>query len=216
MSVLVDPHEATAQFHAMTDGTAEDWSIIYEESKVHALALPKRILAHLELLRGDRGGFAVDRLEHSLQTATRAFQDGRDEEYVVCALLHDIGDTLGPLNHAEVAAVLLKPYVSERNHWMINNHGIFQAYYFFHFAGLDRNMRDRFRDHPDFEYTLEFCDRYDQNSFDPDFKSMPIETFVPMLNRVLTQPKRSIYLPEVDQRVEAATVVSVDRVSRQV
>ena len=214
MNVLVDPHHATAQFHAMTEGTAEDWGIIYEESKVHARALPERVLAHLELLRGDRGGFAVDRLEHSLQTATRAFQDGRDEEYVVCALLHDIGDTLGPLNHAEVAAVLLKPYVSERNHWMVDNHGIFQAYYFFHFAGLDRNLRDRFRDHPDFEYTLEFCDRYDQNSFDPHFESMPLEAFVPMLNRVLTKPKRSIYMPEAEQAADAIAGIPAEHQPR--
>ncbi len=193
---VADAEEPHAKFHAMSDGTAEDWLLIYNETLPHARALPDRVLGHLELLRGDRGGFAVDRLEHSLQTATRAFQDGRDEEYVVCALLHDIGDTLGPLNHAEIAAVMLKPFVSDRNHWMVDKHGIFQGYYFFHFAGLDRNMRDQYRGHPDFEYTLEFCDKYDQNSFDPSFKSMPLHAFEPMLRRVLTKPKRSIYLPK--------------------
>ncbi len=187
------PH---AKFHAMTEGSAEDWGIIYEDAKLHAQALPDRVLVHLELLRGDRGGFAVDRLEHSLQTATRALRDGRDEEYVVCALLHDIGDTLGPLNHAEVAATILKPFVSDRNYWMINNHGIFQAYYFLHFAGLDRNIRDQLRDHPDFDYTLQFCDRYDQNSFDPDYDNLPLTYFEPMIRRVLSKPRKSIYLPE--------------------
>lgn len=186
--------EARAKFHAMIDGTQEEWMVISRAAAEFGRGLPDRIIAHLNLLEGDCGGFAVDRLEHSLQTATRAHQAGMDEEYVVCALLHDIGDTLGPRNHADVAAAIVQPYVSERNHWMVANHAIFQGYYFFHHLGLDRNMRDQFRGHPDFEYTAQFCHLFDQEAFDPNFKSMPLEAFAPMLQRVLAVPKRSIYL----------------------
>ena len=188
--------EARAKFHAMVDGTQEDWMVIGRASVEFRQGLPDRMLAHLNMLKGDCGGFAVDRLEHSLQTATRAHRDGRDEEYVVCALIHDIGDILGPSNHAEIGAVILKPYISERNHWMMDKHGIFQGYYFFHHIGLDRDMRDEFRGHPDFEYTAQFCHLYDQNAFDPTYESMPLEAFEPMLRRVLAAPKRSIYMRE--------------------
>ena len=182
-----------AKFHSMTEGTQEDWMAIGMAAAPHRGELPDRIMAHLNLLRGDHGGFAVDRLEHSLQTATRAHKDGRDEEYVVCALVHDIGDILLPANHAELGATILKPYISERNHWMMDKHGIFQGYYFFHYLGLDRDMREQFRGHPDFEYCAQFCHLYDQNSFDPNYESMPLEAFEPMLRRVLAAPKQSIY-----------------------
>lgn len=186
----------SAKFHAMTEGTLEDWMAIGRAGAPYRNELPDRMLAHLKMLEADSGGFAVTRLEHSLQTATRAFKDGRDEEYVVCALVHDIGDILGPSNHAEIGAIIMKPYVSERNFWMMDKHGIFQGYYFFHYLGLDRDMRDQYRGHPDFEYTAQFCHQYDQNSFDPAYESMPLEAFEPMLRRVLAAPKRSIYRRE--------------------
>ena len=132
-----------ASFTKMVNGTADDYKIIGEWGKDHTLSLSKRLIDHMKLLKGDTGGFAVDRLTHCLQTATRAHKDGRDVEYVVCALLHDIGDTLGPSNHADIAATILEPYVSEENHWIVKHHGIFQGYYFFHFLGLDKNMRDK-------------------------------------------------------------------------
>ncbi|ODT62917.1 MAG: phosphohydrolase [Phenylobacterium sp. SCN 69-14] len=188
--------QAQAKFTAMTEGTQDDWMAIMRAAGPFNRELPDRLLSHLKMLGGDFGGYPVDRLEHSLQTATRAFQDGRDEEYVVCALLHDIGDLLGPTNHAEIGAVILKPYVSERNHWMLDKHGVFQGYYFFHHLGLDRDMREQYRGHPDFEYTAQFCHLYDQNSFDPKFESMPLEAFEPMVRRVLERPKRSIYKRE--------------------
>ena len=188
-----DHAEGRAQFHAMAEGTQEDWAKIAMASAVFNRELPDRVIGHLKMLAGDCGGFAVDRLEHSLQSATLAHRDGMDEEYVVCALLHDIGDILLPANHAELAAVILKPYVSERNHWMLEHHGVFQGYYFFHYLGLDRDMREQFRGHPDFEYTAQFCHQYDQNAFDPAYESMPLEAFEPMLRRVVAQPKRSIY-----------------------
>ena len=184
---------ARAKFHAMTEGTREDWMAIGQAAAPHRGELPDRMMAHLNLLKGDHGGFAVDRLEHSLQTATRAHRAGHDEEYVVCALVHDIGDILLPSNHAELAAVILRPYVSERNHWMLEHHGVFQGYYFFHYLGLDRDMREQFRGHPDFEYTAQFCHLYDQNSFEPGYDAMPLDAFEPMLRRVTEVPKRSIY-----------------------
>lgn len=182
-----------ATFHTMAESTAEDWAAISRAAQAHRGEHVDRILSHINLLKGDHGGFAVDRLEHSLQTATRAHQAGQDEEYVVCALLHDVGDILLPASHAELGAAILKPYVSERNHWMLEHHGIFQGYYFFHHIGLDRDMREEFRGHPDFEYTAQFCHQYDQNAFDPAFESMPLDAFVPMMRRVMETPKRSIY-----------------------
>ena len=128
------------------------------------------------------------------QMLAKALEDGRDEEYVVCALLHDIGDTLGSLNHADLAATILQPFVSEQNYWMVKHHGIFQGYYFFHHLGKDRNMRDQFKDHEHFNYTAEFCHKYDQKAFDPDVTAMPLEDFVPMVERVFAQPKSSLYL----------------------
>jgi predicted HD phosphohydrolase len=188
--------EARAKFHAMVDGDQADWMIIAQAAGEFSMGLPERVVAHLNLLKGDCGGFAVDRYEHSLQTATRALRAGRDEEYVVCALLHDIGDTLGPRNHADIGAAILKPFVSEQNHWMVANHAIFQGYYFFDYLGLDRNMRDQFKDHPWYEYTAQFCHLYDQNSFDPAYDTEPLETFIPMLERVLTTVKTSIYMKD--------------------
>jgi predicted HD phosphohydrolase len=184
---------AKAKYHAMSEGTAEDWQAIGVANAAFARALPDRLIRALRELGEDSGGFAVDRLEHSLQTATRAHRDGRDEEYVVCALMHDIGDLMGPANHAEVGAIIMKPYVSEANGWMMDKHGIFQGYYFFHYLGLDRDMREQFRGHPHFEYTAQFCHLYDQNSFDPDFDTMPLDAFEPMLRRVVAHPKQSIY-----------------------
>jgi predicted HD phosphohydrolase len=161
--------------------------------------LPDRVLAHLKMLQGDCGGFAVDRLDHCLQTATRAFKDGRDEEFVVCALLHDVGDLLGPRNHADVAAAILKPFVSEQNHWMVEKHAIFQGYYFFQHLGLDRDMREQFRAHPWFDYTADFCRVYDGPAFDPKYRAMALEDFEPMVRRVLTNVKNSIYVPKSTQ-----------------
>lgn len=185
--------QTRATFKAMTESTQADWSAIVEVGKAHQGEHVDRILSHLKLLGGDYGGFNVDRLEHSLQTATRAHRAGHDEEYVVCALLHDIGDILLPASHAELGAAILKPYISDQNHWMLEKHGIFQGYYFFHHLGLDRDLRDEWRGHPWFEYTAQFCHLYDQNSFDPAYDSLPLDAFVPMMRRVMATPKRSIY-----------------------
>ncbi len=182
-----------AAFRAMTEGTAEDWTIIAGQSIEFFLGLPDRLLAHLRLLDGDFGGFPVDRLTHSLQTATRAYRADRDDEYVFCALVHDIGDTLGPANHADVAAAVVKPFVSEENHWMVAHHAVFQGYYFFHHLGLDRNLRERYRDHPLFDYTAEFCAEYDQPAFDPGYDTLPLEHFEPLVRSQLATARHSLY-----------------------
>ena len=113
--------------------------------------------------------------------------------------MHDIGDTLGSFNHPDVAAAILKPFVSEANHWMVANHGMFQGYYFFHHLGLDRNMRDQHRDNPYFEHCAQFCHLYDQSAFDPDYESEPLEFFVPMVERVFSRPKNSMYLRKTEE-----------------
>jgi predicted HD phosphohydrolase len=182
-----------ASFTHMKNGTAEDWQTIARSFGDFAKALPDRILDHLMLLEGDFGGFPVDRLTHCLQTATLAHRDGKDDEYVVCALLHDIGDTLGSYNHADVAAVLLEPFVSEANHWMVKHHAIFQGYYFFHYLGMDRHLRDNFKDHPHFMRTIEFVSKYDSPAFDPAAETLPLSYFEPMVRQVFAKPVRSLY-----------------------
>ena len=184
-----------ASFTSMETSTAQDWAKIRAEAVPFGKSLPDRILAHQKLLDGDYGGFPVDRYTHSLQTATLALKDGRDDEYVVCALLHDIGDTLGCFNHFDVAAAILKPFVSEANLWMVQNHGIFQGYYFFHHLGLDRHMRERFAGHAHYARTEEFCALYDNPAFDPKAAFLPIDEFEPMLRRVFAKPVNSIYTP---------------------
>ena len=187
------PTKNQATFTHMKDGKAEDWQVIASSFGEFAKGLPDRILSHLKMLEGDFGGFPVDRLTHCLQTATLAHRDGKDDEYVVCALLHDIGDTLGTYNHADVAAVLLEPFVSDANYWMVKHHAIFQGYFFFHYLGMNRDMRDQYRDHPHFERTIEFVHKYDSPAFDPDAETLPLSYFEPMVQRGFAQPVRSLY-----------------------
>jgi predicted HD phosphohydrolase len=184
---------ARAAFTAMEESTAEDWAVIGKAFVDHGRGLADRVLAHLGLLDGDFGGFAVDRLTHSLQTATRASRAGEDEEYVVCALLHDIGDTLGSYNHADIAAAILQPFVSEENHWMVEQHAVFQGYYFFHHLGMDRDLREQFRGHPGFERTARFCELYDAPAFDPTGETLPLEHFEPMVRRLFEAPRQTLY-----------------------
>ena len=185
-----------ASFRKLQDSTASDWELLTQAFIPFLNDLPNRIVAQMRELAHDHGGFPVNRLEHCLQTATRAYNDGRDEEYLVCALLHDIGDILAPAAHADLAATILKPYVSPENHWMVEKHGIFQGYYFFHHIGLDRNMRDQFRDHQWFDRTAEFCEKYDQPSFDPEFESMSLDDFAPMVRWVLSAERLGAMEPQ--------------------
>jgi len=179
-----------ARFTRFDECTKEDIDIVYERYQEHSRGVADRVLDHLKLLKGDFGGFNIDRLEHCLQTATRAYRDGRDEEYVVCCLLHDIGDTLGPYDHGAVAAAILKPFVSEANHWMLENHPVFQGYYYFQHIGGDRNARDQFKDHPHYAHTLEFIEKYDMPAFDHGYESMPLGEFEPMVRRVMSKNQK--------------------------
>jgi len=183
-----------AEFTAMSEGTQQDWDRIMTAQLAFYPGLADRVTTHLRLLDGDYGGFKVDRLTHSLQTATRAYRADRDDDYIACALLHDIGDTLASFNHPDVAAAIVKPFVDEGYHWMVQQHGIFQGYYFFHYLGLDRNLRDQFEGHPHYDLCAEFCAEYDQPAFDPDYPTMRLEEFEPLLQTFFASPKRSIYL----------------------
>lgn len=192
-----------AKFREMKQGTDEDWALIAGHFRTFAGGVATRVLDHLRLLDGDFGGFPIDRLQHSLQTATRAHRDGRDEHYVVMALLHDIGDTLGSFNHPDVAAAIIKPFVNEQLHWICQHHGHFQGYYYFHFLGMDRESREQFRGHPNFEACAEFCEKYDQAAFDPDYPSERLEFFEPMVHRVMAQPLATLYsVAEAEEPVD--------------
>ena len=182
-----------ASFKSFTESTKEDWAIIIGEQRTFVSGLPDRILNHLRLLEGDYGGFPIDRFQHCLQTAERAADAGESDEYVVCALLHDIGDTLGSYNHADVAAAMLQPFISEANHWMIKHHAIFQGYNFFHHLGMDRNMRDKFKNSEHYEHTERFVAKYDNLAFDPSHPELSLKLFAPMVRQLMAQPKQSLY-----------------------
>ncbi|UTW46406.1 HD domain-containing protein [bacterium SCSIO 12696] len=180
-------------FKSFTESTKEDWQIIVGEQRKFMAGLPDRILQHMQLLHGDCGGFPLDRLQHCLQTAELAAEAGEDDEYVVCALLHDIGDTLGSFNHADVAAEILRPFVSDANYWMIKHHAIFQGYNFFHHFGVDRNMRDKFKDSEHYERTERFVAKYDNIAFDNSRPKLSLDLFAPMVRKVIAVPKQSLY-----------------------
>ena len=179
----------TVSFTRMDQGTREDYALAGRLYREHTDAhLVDNVLGLLGQMKGPTLGYKVDRYTHSLQTATRALRDGADEETVVCALLHDIGDVIAPDNHSQVAAAVLRPYVGERNHWIVLHHGIFQGYYYWDKIGLDKNARERFRDSPHYEACARFCERWDQTSFDPDYDTLPLEHFAPMVDRVFARP----------------------------
>lgn len=183
------PLENQTYFRAMVEANSQQWQLIAERDAAFSAKLPDWVLLQLKLLRDDCHGFAIDRLEHCLQTATRAYRGGRDEEYVVCALVHDIGSMLAPVHHAEFVALIMAPYVSEKNRWMLQHHALFQWYYFAEFFGGNKNARDKFKNHPFYGYTVEFCHLYDQTSFDPDYQSMTLDDFEPLLRNVLKTKK---------------------------
>ena len=178
---------ATAQYRRMEDGTREDYELVFKNFRAFERGMADRILATLPQLERSYPGEIVNRYVHSLQTATRAHRDGRDEEFVVAALLHDIGDLLSTMNHSEYAASMLKPYVRPNVWWMIRSHGLVQGYYYFHHLGHDRNARDKLSGHPAYGLCEEFCARYDQMAFDPDYDTMPLAAFAPMVHRLFAR-----------------------------
>ena len=179
----------TVSFTRMEDGTPEDYALLETFEDAFIKRLPDRLLRALDGLKGSFDGYQVSRYEHSLQAATRAHRDRRDEEYVVATLLHDIGDELAPYTHGEMVAAFLRPFVREELCWIVKHHGVFQMYYYAHHTGGDRNARNRYRDDPHFGACAEFCERYDQASFDPAYGSEPVEFFEPMVRRVFVQPR---------------------------
>ncbi len=174
-----------ASFTSFEESTAEDWAVIVPQLALTQSLVADRVIKLMRELETDHGGFPVNRLEHSLQTATRAERDNRDDEYVLCALLHDIGDTLSPFNHPDIAAAILKPFVSEANHFLVENHGVFQGYYFWDYIGMDGNAREQFRGHEHFDHTEEFCALYDQTAFDASYLSNPLEHYEPLIRQFL-------------------------------
>ena len=186
-------------FVHMADGTAEDYRIIGEAMKEANKPLADDVLALLQENERIDLGYKVTRLEHSLQAASHAFRDNQSEEMVVAALLHDVGDTLAPFNHAQIAAGILRPYVSERAYWVVLHPGLFQTYYYNHHFGLDRNERDRFKGHPHYQACIDFCEKYDQAAFDPDYESETLEFFEPMVRRVMERPLASMYAKAMEE-----------------
>jgi predicted HD phosphohydrolase len=177
----------SVKFTKMENGSKEDYLLLdkYEQEYINLTA--SRILNFMSGLNTTLEGYKITRLEHSLQTATRAFKNKASEEMIVAALLHDIGDELAPLNHAEYAASILKPYVSEKTCWIVEKHGEFQMYYYAHHLGKDRNLRDIYKNHKYYNDTLEFCENWDQASFDPNFKSLSLKDFEPIVRKVFSR-----------------------------
>jgi predicted HD phosphohydrolase len=176
-------------FTRMEDGTREEYEFLDRKEHEYAAGLPDRILESLRKLEHSISGYKINRLEHSLQGATRALRAGESEEMIVAVLLHDIGDELATFSHSEMAAAILRPFVSERLYWIVKHHGIFQMYYYAHHCGGDRNTREMFRDHAWYQDAIDFCHNYDQNCFDPDYDSEPLEFFEPILRRVMSKPR---------------------------
>ena len=178
-----------ASFKSMKEADAQDMRAIDRSDMAHGQRLPEILLAELEKLKAGEPAMNISRYQHSLQSATLAYRDGAEEELVVAALLHDIGDSLAVFNHADIAAAILKPYVSEKTHWIIQKHALFQTYYFAQFyPGQDPNARDKYIDHPWYQACVDFCEKYDQNAFDDEYDTLPLEFFKPMVKRVFSHP----------------------------
>jgi predicted HD phosphohydrolase len=176
-----------AKFTQMKDGTKEDYLLLEEHEKKFIEGTADRLIKFMSSLSNTLEGYQITRLEHSLQTATRALNDKASEEMIVATLLHDIGDELAPLNHSEYAGTVLKPYVSEKTHWIVEKHGEFQMYYYAHHLGGNRNQRNKYKGHKYYKATLDFCENWDQKSFDPNFKSLSLNEFEPFVKKIFSR-----------------------------
>jgi len=184
---------STVKFTEMKYGSKDDYLMLdkYEHEYINKTA--DRVIKFMSGLNSTLEGYKITRLEHSLQIATRTLKDKASEEMIVAALLHDIGDELAPLNHSEYAASVLKPFVSEKTHWIIAKHGEFQMYYYAHYLGGNRNQRDKYKDHKYYEDTLNFCEKWDQASFDPNFKSLKLKDFAPLIRNIFSRKPHTFW-----------------------
>ena len=179
----------SVSYTRMADGTAHDYEILAPHHAAYHRLLPDRVLAALDELTTSFDGLLVTRYEHSLQTATRAERDGRDDEYVVMALLHDIGDELAPFTHSEMVGAILRPFVRPELVWIARHHTAFQLRYYGSFTGQDPDARDAFAGHEWFDACDEFCALYDQESFDPAYDSYDVGHFEPKVRAVFAEPR---------------------------
>ncbi|MBW4981343.1 HD domain-containing protein [Mameliella sp. CS4] len=179
----------------MKDGTREDYELLERLEKPYLALTPDRVLDELRR-QGEvtLEGYRITRLTHGLQSATRAERDGADIDWIVGALLHDVGDGLAPQNHDRFSAEVIRPFVRWDVAWVVEHHGIFQSFYYGHHYGWDRNARDQFKDHPCYDSCAAFCERWDQSSFEPEYDTLPLEHFEPLVREVFA---RKAYDPQV-------------------
>ena len=188
----------TVAFNQMKDGTQEEYVFLQKLEHDYIRALPDRLLAALQRLDGSLEGYQVSRLQHSLQTATRAQNDGADIETIIAALVHDLGDELAPENHSQLAAAIVRPYVRAEVTWIIEMHGLFQMRYYAHFYNKDPDGYLAFKEHPWFDACVRFCEVYDQAAFDPAYPTQSLAHFEPMLREVFSRsPFESSVLKEL-------------------
>ena len=178
--------EGTVSFTAMEHGTKDDYVLVFAHEQHQIDTQADRVMDWLRQMEGP-SPYQISRLDHVLQSATRAENDGADMETIVCALLHDIGDVIGTANHSQVGAALIRPYVSEQNWWVVHHHGLFQGYYWFSHYGRQPNERDLYIDHPYYDATVRFCAEWDQNCFDPAYQHRPLEYFEPMVRELFAR-----------------------------
>ena len=178
----------TVGFTQMKDGTKEDYDLLAKLEKPYLALTADRVLEELDRQgTATLEGYRITRLEHGLQSASRAEAEGADLDWIVGALLHDIGDGLAPQNHDRMSAEVIRPFLRWEVAWVVEHHGLFQTLYYGHHYGWDRNARDRYREHPCFEACAAFCERWDQASFDPDYASRPLAHFEPMVREVFAR-----------------------------
>lgn len=179
-------------FTSMDQGTQADYDLVFEHDARNVEQTAERVLGWLRDMDGD-SPYQISRLDHCLQTATRAERDGADDETIVCALLHDIGDIIAPGNHSQVSAAILAPYVSEKNHWIVKHHGLFQGYYWFKFIGENPDTREVLKNHEHYEACVEFCAHWDQVSFDPDYDTFTLDHFEPLVRQLFAKKSTAYY-----------------------
>ena len=177
-------------FTRMDQSTKEDWEHIAEAHMPHILDMPNRIIKMLYELQFIKGGFAVNQLEHCLQTATRAYRAGEDDEMVLLCLIHDIGKVISVLGHGEIAAEIVKPYVSEDTYDILRTHQDFQGKHYYHYQSKPTDLRANYRYEVWYDKCVKFTDDYDQVSFDPNYDNEPLETFLPLLEQTFKIPKK--------------------------